>query len=217
MRGILWDLDGTLLDTLDDLTDAVNMTLRKMNYPERSLEEIRSFVGNGAARLIAASLPDGDMSRFDEAFGFFREYYARHSNDKTRPYTGIPKLLEQLKEEGFAMGILSNKPDFAVKDLAKRYFPCIDIAAGEIPGVPRKPEPDGLMLVMDQMGVSKENCIYIGDSEVDITTAANAGIPCITVTWGFRDKRSLQKAGAIHTADSIEELADRIRFLFAEA
>ncbi len=216
MNGILWDLDGTLLDTLDDLADAVNTALRKMNYPERSLEEIRSFVGNGAARLIAASLPGGDMSRFDETFAFFREYYAQHSNDKTRPYTGIPKLLEELKEEGFAMGILSNKPDFAVKDLAKRYFPWVDIAAGEIQGIPRKPAPDGLVLIMEQMGVSKENCIYIGDSEVDIATAVNTGIPCITVTWGFRDKADLQKAGAIYTADSIEELADRIRFLFAQ-
>ncbi|MBQ4037363.1 MAG: HAD-IA family hydrolase [Clostridia bacterium] len=210
MKGILWDLDGTLLNTLTDLAASVNFALRSLGFPERTVEEVRRFVGNGAARLITLALPEEGKAHFDEAFELFREHYAHHSDDATCPYEGIPELLERLKKKGYTMGIVSNKPDFAVKDLARLYFPAVAVAAGEKAGVPRKPNPDGLYLAMEGMGVKKEDCIYIGDSEVDVATAKNTGIPCIAVTWGFRSEETLREAGAVHFAHTAEELIAKI-------
>lgn len=206
MKGILWDLDGTLLNTLSDLAASVNYALRTMGLCERSIEEIRCFVGNGAARLITLAIGEEGKDRFEEAFELFREHYAHHSDDTTCPYDGVIELLEKLKKEGYRLGIVSNKPDFAVKDLAKTYFPMVDIAAGEIFGVARKPAPDGLFIAMEKMGTTKESCLYIGDSEVDVATAKNTGIPCIAVTWGFRSEETLKAAGAVHIAHTPAEL-----------
>lgn len=215
MKGILWDLDGTLLNTLTDLAASVNFSLRSLGLPERTVEEVRRFVGNGAARLITLALPEGEKARFDEAFALFREHYARHSDDATCPYEGVTELLARLKEAGYVSGIVSNKPDFAVKDLAKLYFPTVAVAAGEKAGVPRKPNPDGLYLAMEEMGVKKEDCIYIGDSEVDVATAQNTGLPCIAVTWGFRSEETLREAGAVHLAHTVTELEEKIASLLA--
>lgn len=187
--GILWDLDGTLLDTLDDLADATNHVLACHGYPARSREEIRAFVGNGARVLLAKAAPaDADA---DALLARFQPYYAAHCQLKTRPYPGIPAVLAQLSER-YPMAIVSNKPDGAVKALCARYFPGI-YALGETPDCPRKPAADMVYKAMRIIGV--ERCIYVGDSEVDVLTARNAGVPCLSVLWGFRDEDAIRTAG----------------------
>lgn len=210
MTGILFDLDGTLLDTLDDLCDGVNHTLAEFGYPERTLGEVRTFVGNGAARLIQLAVPAGA-----DAFPVlerFREYYRDHCQIKTRPYDGIPEALSVLQKK-YPVAIVSNKPDSAVKPLCRDYFPGL-FALGESSGCPRKPAPDMVYQAMHAIGVDR--CVYVGDSEVDVLTAKNAGVPCLSVTWGFRDKGEIggkyycedpaQLAAAIERIISAEEL-----------
>ena len=190
--GLLFDLDGTLLNTLEDLKDATNAALRHFGCPERTLEEIRSFVGNGARNQIRLSLPgkaeDPDL---DAVLDWYKEYYAGHCQIKTAPYPGIGTMLEELKKE-WPMAIVSNKPDIAVKTLCAEHFPGI-YALGEAPDCPRKPAPDMVFKAMKAIGV--ESCIFIGDSEVDIRTADNAGVPCVSVLWGFRDRSVLEAEG----------------------
>lgn len=193
--GILFDLDGTLLDTLEDLKDAVNYTLRTYGCPERTLEEIRSFVGNGAERLIRLSLPGReDDPGVEEVLGFFKKYYADHAQIKTCPYDGILEALTQIRKQ-YPVAIVSNKPDIAVKPLCRAYFGDV-YALGEAAGCPRKPAPDMLHKAMRAIGVDK--CIYVGDSEVDVITAQNAGFPCLSVLWGFRDKADMEAVGGDH-------------------
>ena len=190
--GILFDLDGTLLNTLEDLRDATNAALRHFGCPERSLEEIRTFVGNGARNQIRLSLPGKpDDPDLDAVLEWYKAYYAEHCQIKTAPYPGVPELLEHLKGE-WPMAIVSNKPDVAVKALCAEHFPGL-YALGEAADCPRKPAPDMVFQAMEAIGV--EQCIYIGDSEVDIRTARNAGVPCISVLWGFRDRDVLEKEG----------------------
>ena len=190
--GLLFDLDGTLLNTLEDLRDATNAALRHFGCPERSLEEIRSFVGNGARNQIRLSLPGKpDDPDLDEVLNWYKGYYACHCQIRTAPYPGIPELLETLKGE-WPMAIVSNKPDIAVKTLCAEHFPGI-YALGEAPDCPRKPAPDMVFKAMKAIGV--ESCIYIGDSEVDIRTANNAGVSCVSVLWGFRDRCVLEGEG----------------------
>ena len=193
--GILFDLDGTLLSTLEDLTDAVNYTLRHYGCPERSQDEICSFLGYGAKYLIASSLPEGKDFDVDAVLAFYQKYYATHSQIKTRPYDGILEALAELRKE-FPVAIVSNKPDIATKPLCKEYFGGDIYALGESASCPRKPAPDMVYQGMQAIGV--ETCIYVGDSEVDVLTAKNAGVPCLTVLWGFRDKACLVEAGATH-------------------
>ena len=182
--GILFDLDGTLLDTLEDLCDAVNYALRVYGYPERTLEEIRCFVGNGAMRLITLAVPEnGDV---EGVFHTYKTYYDANCRIKTQPYPGIMEALEALKD--YPLAIVSNKPDSAVKALCADYFPGI-YALGEAAGCPRKPAPDMVFKGMEAIGV--ESCVYVGDSEVDILTAKNAGVPCLSVLWGFRKREEL--------------------------
>lgn len=200
--GILWDLDGTLLDTLEDLSDAVNHTLAFHGYPPRTIEEVRQFVGNGAWQLIRLALPNGvDEITVDEALATFRDYYDAHCQVKTRPYGGILAALDALRD--YPMAIVSNKPDAAVKELSQLYFQGIP-ARGEAAGCPRKPAPDMILQAMQMLGVQR--CIYVGDSEVDLLTAKNAGIPCLSVTWGFRDKHTLLRAGGTHFCDNPAQL-----------
>ena len=187
--GLLFDLDGTLLDTLGDLRNSVNVALAQFGYPQRTLAEIRSFVGTGARNLSRLSMPEG-KDNVDEVLAAFQAHYKDHCNIETGPYAGIPAALEELKD--IPMAIVSNKPDYAVKELAAIYFPGI-YALGEVAGIPRKPAPDMLFKAMADIGV--ETCIYIGDSEVDVTTARNAGAIGISVLWGFRDKAQLADAG----------------------
>lgn len=188
--GIIFDMDGTLLDTLEDLTDAVNVALEQNGYPKRTLEEVRYFVGNGAGNLIRRAAPEGvDLKPVMDAF---IQWYGAHCQDKTRPYDGIPEALEELKKD-YPLAVVSNKPDYAVKMMSAALFPGVH-GVGEQQGVPRKPAPDMLFSAMKQIGVEK--CIYVGDSDVDLATARNAGVPCISVLWGFRTKEDLLKADA---------------------
>ena len=188
MTGILFDLDGTLLNTLDDLMDAVNHTMEAFDYPRHSREEVRRFVGNGAGRLLQLSVPQG--RDWQEPLAAFQSYYREHCQIKTAPYPGIMEALYALKK--YPMAIVSNKPDAAVKKLCAQYFPGI-YAQGEHPGCPRKPSPDMVRVAMEHIGVDR--CIYVGDSEVDVLTAHNAAVPCLSVLWGFRDRAEIQAAG----------------------
>ena len=205
--GILWDLDGTLLDTLEDLADAVNFALQQFGYPERSIEEIRCFVGNGARRLIERSVPAGGDA--DAVFDTFRTYYDTHCRIKTRPYDGIMEALQKLGEK-YPMAVVSNKPDSAVKPLCAEYFPGL-YARGESTDCPRKPAPDMVFKAMEAIGV--ESCIYVGDSEVDVLTGRNAGVPCLSVLWGFRDKAEIMDAGGSHFCEDTAKLVEKLEEL----
>lgn len=201
--GILWDLDGTLLDTLQDLTDSVNHVLTELGYPKRSFKEIRCFLGNGIRRLMEQAIPAG--APLEPAVAMIQSYYAAHCQIKTAAYPGILDALESLRE--YPMAIVSNKPDRAVKILCGDYFPGI-YARGESADCPRKPAPDMVHKTMEDLGI--DGCIYVGDSEVDIETAKNAGVPCLSVTWGFRDKSELSAAGATHFCDDPGELKEKL-------
>lgn len=203
--GILFDLDGTLLNTLEDLKDATNAALRQFGCPERTLEEIRTFVGNGARNQIRLSLPGrADDPDLDAVLEWYKAYYADHCQIKTAPYPGIGGMLETLKGK-WPMAIVSNKPDNAVKTLCAQHFPGI-YALGEDADCPRKPAPDMVFKAMKAIGV--ENCIYVGDSEVDIRTANNAGVPCVSVLWGFRDRGLLEDEGGRYFCTAAAELPD---------
>ncbi len=204
MTGILWDLDGTLLDTLEDLKDGVNHVLTASGYPCRSLEEVRRFVGNGARRLMELAAPEG--ADVDALVKVFHEYYDAHCVEKTKPFPGILEALAVLKER-YPMAIVSNKPDSAVKPLCRHYFPGI-YARGERQDCPRKPAPDMILQTMADLGV--EHCVYVGDSEVDILTAKNAGVPCLAVLWGFRSREELEKAGGMCFCETPAELVEQL-------
>ena len=201
---VIFDLDGTLLDTLEDLTDATNAALAAFGYPRRSLEEVRQFVGNGAARLIALAVPEGADP--EPVLAYFREYYDAHCRIKTGPYPGILEALSQIARS-CPVAIVSNKPDSAVKALCADYFPGI-FALGEHPGYPRKPAADMVLKAMAAIGA--KTCVYVGAREVDLETAKNAGVPCLSVLWGFRDRATLEQAGATHFCDHPRELPARI-------
>ena len=200
MTGILFDLDGTLLDTIEDLTDAVNYALRYHGYPTRTLEEVCSFVGNGAAKLLALAVPEGVDSA--PVLATYQAYYRTHCQIKTGPYPGVLKAIAELRKT-YPVAIVSNKPDAATKTLCAQYFGDVP-ARGEAPGCPRKPAPDMLLQTMQTLGVEK--AIYVGDSEVDVVTARNAGMPCISVTWGFRTRQELLEAGAQNLCSDASEI-----------
>lgn len=205
---VIFDLDGTLLNTLEDLRDAVNYALRTYGMPERTLEEIRGFVGNGVRKLLIRSVPDGEENaRFEPVFAAFRAYYAQHSNDKTHAYKGVTELLQSLRDAGYALAIVSNKLDSAVKKLNEIYFDgIVETAIGERAGMARKPAPDMVFAAIEELGKTRETAVYVGDSEVDIRTAANAGLPCISVLWGFRERDFLEAQGAGIFAETPEEV-----------
>lgn len=211
--GILFDLDGTLLDTLEDLADATNHIMEQFGFPQRTIEEVRRFVGNGAKRLIVQAIPeDASPETAEEAFHAFQTYYRAHCQIKTRPYDGIPQVLELLKEAGYPMAIVSNKPDAAVQPLRDQYFPGL-YAQGEIAGCPRKPAPDMVFRAAEVLGISPDRCIYVGDSEVDVITAKNAGMACISVLWGFRDRAEIREAGESVFCEKTSEIPGIIREL----
>lgn len=197
-KAIIWDLDGTLLDTLEDLYLAVNHALRQHGMPERTLEEVRRFVGNGVRRLMVLAVPGGDGNpMFEDVFHDFKQYYVEHCQDNTGLYSGVAETLTQLKAKGYAMAIVSNKLQAGVTELHEAYFKdTIDVAIGERDGMARKPQPDMVQLAMKEVGVTAEESVYVGDSEVDIATARNAALPCISVLWGFRDRDTLTRCGA---------------------
>lgn len=205
---VLFDLDGTLLDTLEDILDAANHTLREMGYPERTLAEMRRFVGNGAEMQMRRALGEGaDEKTVRRALALYKPYYAVHCQIKTKPYAGVLALLEQLKEEKRRIAVVSNKPDEAVRPLAAQHFGAlVDTAMGETAQRRRKPAPDMVNDALAALGADKRRAVYVGDSEVDIETAKNAGIACISVCWGFRDREQLEAAGASEIAADAREL-----------
>lgn len=208
-KAAIFDLDGTLLDTLDDLWDAVNHTMDLFGYPHRTREEIRSFVGNGVDRLIELSIPGGtDDPNRDEAIRRYRAYYASHSEMKTKPYDGAAETASKLIADGIGAAVVSNKLHAATVTLCAKYFPAIPVVCGEreSEGIRRKPYPDMVFWAAEKLGCAIEECVYIGDSEVDLLTAKNAGMDCISVLWGFRDREDLEAAGGTVFAETTDEL-----------
>lgn len=207
---IIFDLDGTLLNTLEDLTDSVNYVMGGYDLPPHTIEEIRSYVGNGAAKLIERAVPGGiDNPAYEKMLEMFRLHYAAHCEDKVAPYDGVMELLASLKTAGYRMAIVSNKPDRAVRQLYERYFKeCVQEAVGESSDVQRKPAPDMVYRALDKLSSDASHAVYVGDSEVDIMTAANVPMTCISVTWGFRTKEQLLAAGAVeeHMITAAQEL-----------
>ena len=198
-KAILFDLDGTLLNTLDDLHNSVNRTMSAFHFPLRTREETRLAVGDGVGMLITRSIPNGQNNpKFAECLAAFRADYAEHNQVLTAPYEGIPALLTTLCEKNIRIGVVSNKFDSAVKALCADYFgQLVEVAVGEREGVRRKPHPDSLFAAMEALDVLPEDTLYVGDSETDVASAKNAGIDCLSVLWGFRDKETLLQAGAM--------------------
>ena len=203
---VIFDLDGTLLYTLEDLKNAVNYAFQQKGYGEHTVPEMRRFFGNGVRVAMQKAEPGATAEDLDEMVKLFRGYYNEHCLDNTRPYDGVLPLIRELKDKGIKMGIVSNKVDSAVKELAARFFPEISVAIGESEGVRRKPAPDTVYQAMRELQADPKKTVYIGDSEVDLATARAAGLPCISVLWGFREKELLVSEGADCFVDSPEEI-----------
>jgi len=216
IKAVIWDLDGTLLNTLDDLAASTNWALAQCGLPVRTTDEVRRFVGNGVHKLIERAVPqDGaEHPQFQQVLSAFVEHYGAHSKDHTAPYDGVMDALDSLLSRGVKLAIVSNKIDFAVKALSRDYFGERMLSAvGDDPSRRKKPAPDSVLEAMRQLGVSAGETVYVGDSDVDVITAKNAGIPCVGVTWGFRDENCLREAGAVHIAHTAAELLDIIEAL----
>ena len=216
---IIFDMDGTVLNTLDDLTVSVNYVLRKFGFPERTLEDYRRFFGNGIRQALELAVPEGTPeSVIDEMLPVFKEHYDEHCLDKTGPYEGIPELMKELKHRGYKMAIVSNKIDSAVKELNEKFFSeYVKVAIGEKEGIKRKPAPDTVIRALKELGSTKEEAVYIGDSEVDFQTAVNSELPCISVLWGFRDKDYLMDIGATIFADKPSDVLEMLHFCCTES
>ena len=213
-KAVIFDLDGTLLNTLDDLADSTNYALSKFGYPTRTIDEVRQFVGNGVAKLIERAIPEGKNNpNFEKCLAIFKENYAQNMYNKTAPYNGIIEMLSNLKSKGIKIAVVSNKFDLAVKELCKKYFEeFIDFAAGEneAQGIKKKPAPDTVISVLNEFNFAPEDAVYVGDSDVDIMTAKNSKMPCISVTWGFRDKKFLLENGATILINSPSEIYNHL-------
>ncbi len=211
-KAVIFDMDGTILDTLDDLRNSVNYALNKHGFPERSREEIRRFLGNGMVRLIERAVPEGtDPEVTASVLDAHKKYYPDHCAELTRPYPGICDLIAELKNVGLKTAVVSNKTDKNVKSLVDTYFKGLfTVSVGARDGVPRKPSPELVSIALEELGVSTEDAIYIGDSDVDVETARNSGLEMITVLWGFRDKEQLIEAGATDFAQNTAELKTRL-------
>ena len=212
IQNLIFDLDGTLLNTLSDLRSSTNYALKKFDFPVRSMEEIRNFVGNGLRMLIRRAVPnETDEETVDRVLAEMKAHYREHYHDRTVPYDGILPFLTEMKKRGFHLAIVSNKADPMVQLLRTLYFDdLISVAVGELEDVARKPAPDMVKIAMERLGCTAENTVYIGDSEVDIETAKNAGIPCLSVGWGFRDETALHHAGANKVYHSPAELQEAL-------
>ena len=207
----IFDLDGTLLDTLQDLANAVNHAMREMNYPKRTVDEVRRFIGNGIRMLIKRAAPQGiSVEDYEKTLAIFTAYYLDHIADFTKPYDGISEVITTLKSKGCKVAVVSNKADEAAKKVVKDYFGDIfDMVVGKMDRFPSKPEPDSVLYVIETLGADKDKCIYSGDSEVDVQTAHNAGLPCVGVTWGNRDVSELIAAGAEYIAEKPNEILEK--------
>ena len=213
-KAVIFDLDGTLLNTLDDLADSTNYALSRFGYPTRTIEEVRQFVGNGVAKLIERAIPEGKNNpNFEKCLAIFKENYAQNMYNKTAPYNGIIEMLSNLKSKGIKIAVVSNKFDLAVKELCKKYFEgFIDFAAGEneAQGIKKKPAPDTVISVLNEFNVAPEDAVYVGDSDVDIMAAKNSKMPCISVTWGFRDEKFLLENGATILINAPSEIYNHL-------
>lgn len=200
----IFDLDGTLLDTLNDLAASTNHALRQHGMPEHTTDEVRRMVGNGVAKLIERAVPQGlDNPDYEQVLADFKTHYSVHSMDTTRPYPGIEELLHTLKQQGKRLAVVSNKFCTATEALCRHFFgDTIEVAIGESERIRKKPAPDAVIEAMRRLDAHKDNTVYVGDSEVDVATAHNSGLPCISVTWGFRDRALLTDHGATTFADS---------------
>ncbi len=207
-QAVLFDMDGTVLDTLDDLRDSINHSLAEFSLPPVSREHVRQCLGNGAAFLVSRSIPvDCSPELEADVLAFYKPWYDAHCLIKTAPYEGILPMMQSLKEQGLRLAIISNKPDRAVQELSEAFFPgLLELSVGESPSVRRKPAPDTVLKAASQIGLSVDQCVYVGDSEVDLQTARNAGMDCVSVTWGFRDEAQLIEAGASVLVRTPEEL-----------
>ena len=207
---VIFDLDGTILNTLEDLADSVNYALSVNQLPTRTLQEIRSFVGNGIRKLVDRAVPkDCEETVGNKVFADFGTHYKEHCADKTRPYDGILELLANLQDKGYRLAVVSNKADFAVQELCETYFPGkFSYVVGEREGIRRKPSPDSVLEVLEKLQVKKEEGVYVGDSEVDAQTAKNAGMDMICVEWGFRERDFLMEQGAKNFVTQPEEILD---------
>ncbi len=205
---IIFDLDGTLLNTLDDLAASVNFALRKCGMPERTIDEVRRFIGNGVRVLMKRSVPEGTGdAEYMKAYNAFTEHYAENSRNMTAPYAGIADMLRELKLRGYKLAIVSNKIDFAVKDLRDEFFSdVIDVAIGDSDDTANKPAPDMVYKAVKELGADIKSCVYIGDTDVDLETAANSGMDCITVSWGFRTRAELESYGSEMIADTAKDI-----------
>ena len=196
----IFDLDGTLLDTITDLAASCNYALRTHGMPEHSVDDVRRFVGNGVRKLMERAIPHGaENPDFEATFATFREHYMHHSLDTTQPYPGIPEVLADLKARGCRLAVVSNKMMAATVELCRHFFlDTIEVAIGEheAEGIRKKPAPDTVFAALRELGVEKDRAVYVGDSDVDVQTAANSGLPCISVLWGFRDRDFLIQHGA---------------------
>lgn len=208
INSVIFDLDGTLLNSLDDLADSTNYTLRTAGYPERTRDEVRRFVGNGIYKLIERAVPTGtDKAEIDKCFDIFCRNYKKNIANKTKPYPGIMNMLKTLYENGFKLAIVTNKADFAAQELCGEMFgDYVKTVVGSVKERRNKPYPDNVLFAMDKMGAEKSETVYVGDSEVDVETAKNTGLSVIAVLWGYRDIDVLKKAGAEKTAKNAEEL-----------
>ena len=208
----VFDMDGTILNTLEDLADSTNYALKANGLPERTIDEVRRFVGNGIRLLIERAVPtDTDKKLTDKVFDTFKEYYKTHCPVKTRPYDGIKDVLLELRKAGCLTAVVSNKADFAVQDLCKDYFDNLfDFAIGEREGIKKKPAPDSVFEVLSKLNVEKDNAVYIGDSDVDFATSVNAGMDVIMVGWGFRDEEFLREKGAKRIIKQPSDILDII-------
>lgn len=215
IEAIIFDMDGTLLDTLEDLTDAVNAGLAFGGYPARTLEEVRMFVGNGVRNLMLRAVPeDTPESETDKCLRAFKEYYEQHGQDKTKPYEGIQELLTALRRDKIKTAVLSNKYDAAVLELCREYFPGnFDAARGQREGVPLKPAPDSVFSILEELETDNKCTIYVGDSDVDMKTAQNAKLTSVGVTWGFRSRNVLEEKGANYIIDHPKELLNLVKRL----
>ncbi len=203
----IFDLDGTLLNTLDDLAASTNHALAAHGLPKRTRDEVRQFVGNGILNLIRQAVPKGSADELiQDVYKTFNAHYAAHSFEATAPYPGIEALLDDLREQGMQCCVVSNKGDYAVGPLVEHFFPgCFEVARGEREGIRRKPAPDTVFSCMEALNVSPSQCVYVGDSEVDVACAHNAGIDCIIVTWGFRDEEYVRsQGGTVFAHDCVE-------------
>ena len=211
-KAVLFDMDGTVLDTVGDLTDAINVSLEKFGFPVRSQEEVKSFLGKGPAHFVNCAVPEGtDEATRRKVLAFYEPYYDSHCQIKTAPYPGIMELLHCLKNRGIQLAVISNKQEAAVKALAARHFgDLLALAVGTSDSIPCKPNPAAVLSAMGELGVEHRETLYVGDIDVDLNTARNAGIDCVCVVWGFLGRKKLESLGAEHIVDSTEELLEFI-------